>query len=197
MTVKRVGFLLLLAAPLAFLPACSPVDVSGHVPYRKVMGSFSPDGATETMIYGIGYDSREWDPREAIPAGKGRVVLLRPGSTRDEGAGLIFHINDKGDFLLGMGNALAWNHPAGTCKLRFRSYFVPGRGENRFPGNPEPVWLAVSEGRTHWVLVTVGRPMLPVASPIGEQDAEKILAAQGLKKSALRKELEGGIPWLP
>lgn len=197
MTIKRVELLLLLAASLAFLPACSPVAVSGHVPYRKVMGSYSADGPAETRVYGIGYDSREWDPREAIPAGKGRVVLLRQRSAEDEGAGLIFRINDKGDFLLGMGNALAWNHPAGTCKLHFRSYFAPVIGEHRLPLNPEPVLLTVSEGKTLWVLVTVRRPMFPVASPIGEQDAEKVLAAQGLKTSALPKEVEGEIPWLP
>ncbi len=79
MTVNRAGFLLLLAASLAFLPACSQVDVSGHVPYRKVVGSYSADGPAETSVYGIGHDSRDWDPQESIPAGKGRVVLLRRG----------------------------------------------------------------------------------------------------------------------
>jgi hypothetical protein len=197
MPVKRLGFLLLMATSLGFLWSCSSVDGSGHVLYRRTMGSFPADGPTETTVLGFGYQNREWDPKDAIPAGKGRVALLRPSSPDDAGIRLVFQVNGKGDFLLGRGGALAWNHPAGTCKIRFRSYLAFGGGERRFPDDLEPVWLTVAEGKTHWVLVTLGRPLFPIVSVIDAPDAEKVLAARGLKKHALPTDVEDSIPWLP
>ncbi len=194
--MKAAGVSFLLTMVLSSLAGCSPVDVSGHVRHRTTVGDHSAGGPAGSSVAAIGYAAREWNDNEPIPAGKGRVVLLRPRSPDDPGDGLIFRINDRGDFLLGAGCALAWNHPAGTLKILFVYRFTVAAGEQRLRDR-DPVMSKLPEGNTSYFLVSGSRRGTPLLSPIEGRDAERILADRALKKSALHRDAEEGIPWLP
>ena len=194
--MRAAVFFVFLAAWIVSLAGCSSVESSGHVRYRKTLVESRAEGLERISVVGVGYANRDWDGSEPVPAGRGRVVLLRPKSPDDLGEGVIFRINDKGDFLLGAGCALAWDHPAGTLKIRFVSRFGVIAGEQRLRGM-DPVMLQIPEGRTRYFLVRESRARTPLLSPVEGPDAERILASPAMKKSAVPRDIEGEIPWLP
>ncbi len=197
--IYGVGMVLFIVCTAVSLGGCSQVDVSGHIRYRKTVLESSAGRPANSKVYGFSYDNRTWDKEEPIPAGKGRVVLLQPGTPADQGAGFVFKINDKGDFILGTGNALAWNHPVGTCKLQFISYLTVGMGagERRLSNSTKTEFFKITDKKTLWLLFRPGQEMMPVLISLDEKDAETILVKHKMKKFALPKDIEDDIPWLP